>query len=97
MRRFRPNVVFEGCQEPWEEEGWLEIVVRPSPGSSEKHATKRSEEEVFYAVARCNRCPMPNMDPNTAVKDPVVPFDVMKPTRSVGEMVSLSSFSLALP
>jgi uncharacterized protein len=52
MNRFRPNLVFEGGQ-PNMEESWRAIQVG---------------EAKFIGVKNCARCPIPTIDPSTAIK-----------------------------
>lgn len=49
MRRFRPNLVVDGC-EPYEEDRWRRI---------------RIGELTFRVVKPCSRCPIPTIDPDT--------------------------------
>jgi len=49
MRRFRPNLVVDGC-EPYEEDRWRRI---------------RIGEMSFRVVKPCSRCPIPTIDPDT--------------------------------
>jgi uncharacterized protein YcbX len=52
MRRFRPNLVVDGC-EPYEEDRWRRI---------------RIGEMTFRVVKPCSRCPIPSIDPDTGVR-----------------------------
>lgn len=49
MRRFRPNLVVDGC-EPYEEDRWRRI---------------RIGDMTFRVVKPCSRCPIPSIDPDT--------------------------------
>ncbi|BGP16342.1 hypothetical protein JCM10213_004883 [Rhodosporidiobolus nylandii] len=63
IQRFRANILVDGLTEPWEEDGWKEIKVGDEP------------VEVGF---RCARCMLPSVDPNTAVRDKLLPDSVMK-------------------
>ncbi len=54
MRRFRPNLVVDGC-EPYEEDRWRCV---------------RIGELTFRVVKPCSRCPIPTIDPETAQRGP---------------------------
>ncbi|RTZ60719.1 MAG: hypothetical protein DSZ32_03135, partial [Gammaproteobacteria bacterium] len=49
MRRFRPNLVVDGC-DAYAEDGWSEI---------------RIGDIVMRVVKPCSRCPIPTVDPDT--------------------------------
>lgn len=85
-RRFRANIISEGANGPWEEDGWLEVKI------GNHHEDRWS---TLFPVSRCGRCMVPNTDPETAERDAVVPFNIMKPTRAVGETVRIHSRCLA--
>jgi uncharacterized protein YcbX len=55
MERFRPNIVVDGSQEPWAEDGWKRIRV----GTQE-----------FEMLSPCQRCAMIGIDPDTGERDP---------------------------
>ncbi|PYI11399.1 hypothetical protein BO78DRAFT_393349 [Aspergillus sclerotiicarbonarius CBS 121057] len=78
VERFRPNVVIKGVV-PWEEDSWK--VVRISAGEGMGKG-KGLELDV---VARCARCQVPNVDPDTAVKHPKQPWDTLMAYRRVDE------------
>ncbi|GAA5937477.1 hypothetical protein JCM3775_001241 [Rhodotorula graminis] len=63
ISRFRANIVVEGTSEPWEEDGWKQLVIGDEP------------VEVGF---RCARCMLPSVDPNTAKRDKLLPDGVMK-------------------
>ena len=62
IERFRPNIVVEG-ETPWYEDTWKMIKI----GEQGKSTT-------VDVVARCARCQVPNVDPDTAVKDKKQPY-----------------------
>jgi uncharacterized protein YcbX len=57
IERFRPNIVVEG-ESPWYEDTWKTIKIEGE-----------GRRIVSDVVARCARCQVPNVDPDTAVKD----------------------------
>ncbi|TKA30716.1 hypothetical protein B0A50_02436 [Salinomyces thailandicus] len=81
IERFRPNIVVRGRDDnPWEEDTWKRIRI----------TTTLPEEEALYkidldAVARCARCQVPNVDPDTAEKHPKQPWDELMKFRRVDE------------
>ncbi|KAK4051708.1 hypothetical protein OIO90_004658 [Microbotryomycetes sp. JL221] len=72
--RFRANVVLSATKglAPWDEDSWAEIQISESE-------TKAN----WMVVQRCGRCPLPSVDPDTAIRDPVVPDMFMKRDRFV--------------
>lgn len=54
MRRFRPNIVVEGCA-PWAEDGWRSLTV---------------SDVSFEVVKPCSRCVMTTVDPDSGLKHP---------------------------
>lgn len=56
MRRFRPNLVVEGC-EAFAEDQWQSLLIG---------------DLQFSVVKPCGRCVIPSIDPNTAEKNPEV-------------------------
>ncbi|KAI5480162.1 UDP-galactose transporter [Pseudohyphozyma bogoriensis] len=72
IQRFRGNVVVKGC-EPWVEESWQAVRFIP--------VEEGAEQEDWEIVSRCGRCQLPNVDPATAIRDPVVPDMFMQETR----------------
>ena len=75
IERFRPNIIIKG-NTPWTEDSWK--VVRIS-GDEE---TKPLDLDV---VARCARCQVPNVDPDTAAKHPKQPWDTLVSYRRIDE------------
>lgn len=60
MERFRPNIVV-GNVGPFAEDSWKRIEILPHDGL---------EGMVLDVVKPCSRCPIPNIDPRTAVSNP---------------------------
>lgn len=79
IERFRPNIIVRGREDhPWEEDTWKRIRI----------STTLPEEEAIYkidldVVARCARCQVPNVDPDTAVKHPTEPWEELMKYRRV--------------
>jgi len=79
IERFRPNIIVRGREDhPWEEDTWKRIRI----------STTLPDEEAIYkidldVVARCARCQVPNVDPDTAVKHPTEPWEELMKYRRV--------------
>jgi len=69
LRRFRPNIVFEGGG-PFAEDQW------------EKVAIGRPDAPVITLVSKCVRCLLPNVSPDTGVRDKAVPYKVIMKFRT---------------
>lgn len=83
INRFRPNIVLgdassadnKGSRKlvPFEEDAWESFEVfdrlnagKPAPGFGEEAEGKGKG---IYTLVRCGRCMVPNIDPNTGVRD----------------------------
>ncbi|KAJ5123630.1 MOSC N-terminal beta barrel [Penicillium atrosanguineum] len=73
VERFRPNIVIKG-QTPWSEDSWKTVRI-----SGDR---KPLDLDV---VARCARCQVPNVDPDSAVKHKKQPWDMLVSYRRVDE------------
>ena len=62
IERFRPNIVVEG-ETPWYEDTWKMIKIG-----------EQGKSTAVDIVARCGRCQVPNVDPDTAIKDKKQPY-----------------------
>ncbi|KAK0385523.1 hypothetical protein NLU13_6703 [Sarocladium strictum] len=71
MERFRPNIVIRG-REPWAEDSWKTVRVHGDRGPLE-----------LDVVCRCLRCQVPNVDPDTAEKNPRQPWDKLVSYRRI--------------
>ncbi len=65
MKRFRPNLVVEGCEE-FAEDSWKWIKI----GST-----------VFRSLNKCGRCPLPNVDPATGERHAKEPLTTLRKFR----------------
>jgi uncharacterized protein YcbX len=74
VERFRPNIVIRG-ETPWSEDSWK--TVRIGAGSQAPLD--------LDIVARCARCQVPNVDPDTAAKHKKQPWDTLISYRRVDE------------
>ena len=73
---YRPNIVIGGCQQPFEEDQWLEVRVGKAnhPGS------------IFRCLHLCSRCVMTTVDREKGVKDPdMQPLKTLKSIRGVAK------------
>lgn len=78
VERFRPNIVVKG-EAPWSEDSWKTVRIT-SPNSSPPAAPLDLD-----IVARCARCQVPNVDPDTAVPHKKQPWDTLVSYRRVDE------------
>ena len=79
VERFRPNIIVRGRDDhPWEEDTWKRVRI----------TTTLPEREMLFkldldVVARCARCQVPNVNPDTAEKHPKQPWDELMKFRRV--------------
>lgn len=76
IERFRPNIVIEG-DEPWSEDVWKTIKL-----GGEKDSI------VIDVAARCARCQVPNVDPETAVKNKREPWTTLMDYRRIDKGIT---------
>lgn len=69
MERFRPNIVTQGAGIPWAEDLWETIQIG-------------SNATTICLVSKCTRCLLPNVDPDTGVRDKAVPFKILMKFRT---------------
>lgn len=81
VERFRPNIIVRG-EAPWSEDTWK--VVRICSPLREGSAKSLASLDLDI-VARCARCQVPNVDPDTAVKHKKQPWDTLVSYRRVDE------------
>ncbi|KAH1496341.1 hypothetical protein LV164_007646 [Aspergillus fumigatus] len=70
VERFRPNIIVRGTV-PWAEDSWKTVRI--------------GSELDLDVVARCARCQVPNVDPETAEKHKREPWDTLMTYRRVDE------------
>lgn len=81
IERFRPNIIIRGRDDhPWEEDTWKRVRISTSIPSEE--ALYRLDLDV---VARCARCQVPNVNPDTAEKHAKQPWDTLMNFRRVDD------------
>ncbi|KAE8373089.1 hypothetical protein BDV26DRAFT_75688 [Aspergillus bertholletiae] len=74
VERFRANVIIRG-DEPWVEDEWKVVRIVDGEGKALE----------FDVLARCARCQVPNVDPDTAVKHRTQPWNTLMSYRRVDE------------
>jgi len=81
IERFRPNIIVRGRDDhPWEEDTWKRVRI----------TTNLPDREMLFkldldVVARCARCQVPNVNPDTAEKHPKQPWDELMKFRRVDQ------------
>lgn len=73
IERFRPNIIVKG-NEPWEEDNWKRVQI-----STLFHELEQLRKVQLDVVARCARCQVPNVNPDTAEKHAKEPWEVSLP------------------
>ncbi|KAK1221552.1 hypothetical protein PQX77_015671 [Marasmius sp. AFHP31] len=69
VERFRPNIVLSGGG-PFAEDSWREVSIGPDVESAEKAPG-------ILVVSKCARCLLPNVSPETGIRDQAVPYKVL--------------------
>ncbi|KAK0199089.1 MOSC N-terminal beta barrel domain-containing protein [Armillaria mellea] len=72
IERFRPNIVFKGAG-PFAEDMWEEIAIESGPVL---------DAPGILIVSKCVRCLLPNVSPDTGVRDKAVPYKVLMKVRT---------------
>lgn len=75
IERFRPNIIIKGSV-PWSEDSWKLVRIWG------ENAARPLDLDV---VARCARCQVPNVDPDTAEKHKTQPWDTLMSYRRIDE------------
>jgi len=76
IERFRPNIVLKGGG-PFAEDVWEEIILH-----SVNEANTSDARMVIQLVSKCVRCLLPNVHPETGIRDKAVPFKVLMKFRA---------------
>ncbi|KAL4765841.1 MOSC domain-containing protein [Aspergillus foveolatus] len=95
IERFRPNIIIRGHKgDAWVEDSWKTVRIGSSStahagpgGEKSADGAGLGEEDclTYDIVARCGRCQVPNVDPETAQKHKTQPWDTMMSYRRVDE------------
>ncbi|QIW94817.1 hypothetical protein AMS68_000335 [Peltaster fructicola] len=81
IERFRPNIIVKGRDDhPWEEDTWKRIRITTAVPAAE--AIYKLDLD---CVARCARCQVPNVNPDTAEKHKTQPWDKLMKFRRVDQ------------
>lgn len=81
VERFRPNIIVRG-ETPWSEDTWKVVRISNLPREGSVGTPTSLDLDI---VARCARCQVPNVDPETAVKHKKQPWDTLVSYRRVDE------------
>ncbi|KAJ5822955.1 MOSC N-terminal beta barrel [Penicillium robsamsonii] len=82
VERFRPNIVVRGGA-PWSEDSWKLVRINGQKCGDGEAVIRPSLD--LDIVARCARCQVPNVDPDTALKHKKQPWDTLVSYRRVDE------------
>ncbi|KAJ5653713.1 MOSCN-terminal beta barrel [Penicillium lividum] len=80
VERFRPNIVVRG-ETAWSEDSWKLVRITAGNGQADKTVTQTPLD--LDIVARCARCQVPNVDPESANKHKKQPWDTLVSYRRV--------------
>ena len=87
IERFRPNIIIKGNLDAWTEDYWKTVRINGSEHMlglfSDKLPTSAAID--IDVSARCARCQVPNVNPDTAEKDAHEPWDTLTSYRRVDE------------
>lgn len=85
--RFRPNIIVAGST-AWDEDTWKTIKISPHGASTANKKAKSAGSVVLDVMARCARCQVPNVDPDTADKHKKQPWDTLMKYRRVDKGIT---------
>lgn len=77
IERFRPNIIIKG-NEPWEEDRWKRVRINTT-----EHSREMLWRVPLDVLARCARCQVPNVNPDTAEKHAKEPWETLMTFRRV--------------
>lgn len=92
ITRFRPNIIIDNASDAstplsaWEEDGWTAAELFPANTAAPfgKQAERKGRAGI-YMLAKCARCMVPNIDPETGVRDNFLPYRVLQEYRQVDQ------------
>jgi len=84
IERFRPNIIIQGG-EPWSEDEWKTVRINGDSSLLTTFTGGNRNAIDIDVVARCARCTVPNVNPDTAEKNPHQPWDLLVSYRRVDE------------
>lgn len=84
IERFRPNIVIKGG-EAWSEDEWKTVRINGDSSYLTTITGGNRHAIDLDVVARCARCQVPNVDPETAEKNPKQPWDLLVSYRRIDE------------
>ena len=84
IERFRPNIIIKG-DDPWSEDSWKTVRINGSPSLFGSITGANRAALDIDVAARCARCQVPNVNPDTAVKHKKEPWDTLMSYRRVDE------------
>lgn len=101
MLRFRPNIVLQSRDDAgmtplqaWEEDQWTSIDFAPAGDQATPEANRAVK---LHLVARCERCLLTTVDPQTAERDVSVPLAFLRRSRNQVKKVALDENGLPIP
>ena len=84
ITRFRPNIIVDGpTMVPWEEDGWTSLELLDATTRAPPAAEAKGTGRGVYLLEKCARCMVPNIDPETGVRDNFLPYRVLQQYRQV--------------
>lgn len=90
ITRFRPNIIVDNASNadspltPWEEDAWTAAELFDSSSEAPLGAEAEGKGRAgIYMLAKCARCMVPNIDPETGVRDMHLPYRVLQEFRQV--------------
>ncbi|PWZ01036.1 hypothetical protein BCV70DRAFT_199395 [Testicularia cyperi] len=97
ITRFRPNILVDSPDdaqvklEAWEEDGWVSAELFDSSAASASAPPFGRDAEGkgragIYMLERCARCMVPNIDPDTGVRDNFLPYRVLQEYRQADRL-----------
>lgn len=84
--RFRPNIIVKGS-DAWNEDIWKTVRISPR-ASQQAEKLKQAGSVVLDVMARCARCQVPNVHPDTAEKNKKQPWNTLMSYRRVDKGIT---------